>query len=271
LHLLPLHGVPVALTWSPAHGLVETSDFAVALRDKLNNHGVDWGLVILDPLSRWAGGGIESNNEAATRFVQVVETLTSVRGSPSVLVAHHSSQMTSRAGESDARGVTGIRDGFRWMASMDAIADDEGNVDGVMLRNRKSNYSLRFKPILLVRELEPGIEGTLRKATEAEADALKALLPKERQSPGEREQAKQSQDRERNEKRRTVVLETLPMAPAHMCRDELAAALQRQGHAWGFDTIRTVVAGLIREGDVVDLSDGSRSRPRQWARKERDS
>lgn len=267
LHVLPLHAVPVALTCSLAHGVVVASDFAHALRTKLDGFGVDWALVMLDPLSRWGEGGVEANNEIATRFVQVVETLTTVRGNPSVLLAHHSSQVSTRAGESDSRGVTAIRDGFRWQVTLDAIDDDEANVQGVLLRNRKSNYSLRFKPILLVRNTEPGIEGTLRLATEAEADELKALLPRDRQSADQRAQEKENRDRERHEKRRSLVLGLLPDPPAAMSRDELSAALQGKGQTWGFDTIRMIVAGLIRDGLAVDLSDGSRSSPRQWARK----
>jgi hypothetical protein len=271
LHLLALHGVPVALTWSPSHGVVATSDFAVALRDKLNNHGVDWALIILDPLSRWAGGGIEANNEAATRFVQVVETLTTVRGSPSVLVAHHSSQTMSRAGESDARGVTGIRDGFRWMASMDAIADDEGNVDGVMLRNRKSNYSLRFKPMLLVRNTEQGIEGTLRQATPAEADDLAAALPKERQSAGQRDQIRQNQKRGAFEADCAAVLALMPTAPKHITGTALETALRAAGTPKSDKTLRGILERLVEEARVVDLSNGAQSKPRQWARTEADN
>lgn len=270
LHVLPLHGAPVALTCSPAHGVIVASDFAHALRTKLDGFGVDWALLILDPLSRWGEGGVEANNEVATRFVQVVETLTTVRGNPSVIVAHHSSQVSTRAGESDARGVTAIRDGFRWQVTLDGVEDDDANVQGVLLRNRKSNYSLRFKPLLLVRNTEPGIEGTLRLATDVEADELKALLPRDRQSAETREQAKQSRDKDRRDARRALVLEVLPEEPGHMNREALSDALQARGQSWSFDTLRAVVEGLIRDKLAVDLSDGARSKPRQWARK-RDS
>jgi RecA-family ATPase len=265
IHLLPLHGIPIALTTSPAPGVIATSDFAVALRNKLNGHGIDWSLVILDPLSRWAAGGVEASNEAATRFVQIVETLTSVRGNPSVLVAHHSSQNSAQAGKSDARGVTGIRDGFRWQASMDAVEAEDG-ADGVILRNPKSNYSMKFRPVLLLRNTEPGVEGTLRLAAEHEAEALRALLPKERLSPAEREQAKTDKNRGAFESRRDQVLEALPEQPAHMSRDQLSGALLARGQSWSFETIRAVMASLISDGKAVDLSDGSRSSPRQWAR-----
>lgn len=171
VHVLPLHGQPVALLASPAPGVLIPSPAAQQLRHELEQRGVDWSLVILDPLSRWASGGVEGDNEAATRFCQVVETLTTVRGNPTVLVVHHSSQSSVRSGSSDARGVTGIRDGFRWMASLD-VTEGESGERAIRLRNKKSNYSLEFEELTLVRSQEPGCEGMLRLATPAEAQHL---------------------------------------------------------------------------------------------------
>src|SRR5690606_14534133 len=105
IHLLPLAGVSVALTCSPAPGVVSPTAAADELRRLLEARGVEWSLVILDPLSRWAGGGVEADNEAATRFCQTVESLTGVPGDPTVLVAHHSSKASTRDGAADARGV----------------------------------------------------------------------------------------------------------------------------------------------------------------------
>jgi RecA-family ATPase len=170
IHVLPLAGVSVALTWSPEKGMIVASAVASELKAELEARGVDWALIIIDPLSRWASGGIEADNEAATRFCQVVETLATVRGKPAVLLAHHSSKTSAKDGASDARGVTGIRDGFRWQASMDPL--EENGLHGVLLRNRKSNYSLPFDELVLVRNTEPGIEGTLRLAFDAEAAQL---------------------------------------------------------------------------------------------------
>jgi hypothetical protein len=171
--LLPLHGVSVALTAALPDGTLVETEFARQLKAKLDSLQVDWSLVILDPLSRWAAGGVESNNESATRFAQVVETLTGVRGRPSVLVAHHSSQESAQSGKSNARGVTGIKDAFRWMATLDAAQDDNGS-EGIILRNAKSNYSAKFKPFALARNTEPGIEGTLRVLSEQVAAPLLA-------------------------------------------------------------------------------------------------
>jgi len=172
LHVLPLHGVPVALTSSPSPGIVNETDVATFLRSRMAEAGVDWSLVILDPLSRWGGGGVEKDNEIATRFCQVVERFAELPGKPAVLVAHHSSLASTQAGESGARGVTALRDGFRWMVSIDAVSDEATGAKGLRLRNKKSNYSLEFEEVMLARNTEPGIEGTIRLATAGEAAEL---------------------------------------------------------------------------------------------------
>lgn len=168
IDLLPLHGASVCLTCSTAHGATRPTEIATALRRKLDERDVDWALLLIDPLSRWAGGGVEADNEAATRFAQVVETLCGVRGNPNAVLAHHSSKVSASSGDSDARGVTGIRDAFRWQVSLDVVRSDDGR-RAIRLRNKKSNYSLEFDDLILIRNNRPGTEGTLRLATEAEA------------------------------------------------------------------------------------------------------
>jgi hypothetical protein len=150
---------------------------------------------------------------------------------------------------------------------MDAVTDEDGSTQGVMLRNPKSNYSLRFRPFMLARNTEPGIEGTLRLATDVEGERLRATLPKDRQTPEQREEAKQSRTRGAFEGKRALVLEILPAEPAHMSRDELNAALHARGQSWSFDSIRAVMTAVIADGAAVDLSDGGRAAPRQWARR----
>jgi hypothetical protein len=171
IDLVPLAGVSVALTQSPSPGVIVATQMADMLRQRLEQRGVEWALVVIEPLSRWAGGGIEADNEAATRFVQIVESFNELPGRPTVLLAHHSSKVSAKDGASDARGVTGIRDGFRWMAAMDAFEDEQGR-EWVRFRHRKSNYSAKFPDLVLARNEEPGIEGTVRLATEAEVAAL---------------------------------------------------------------------------------------------------
>jgi hypothetical protein len=171
IDLLAVHGVSVALTGAGSDGAIFETAVADDLRKQLEGRGVDWSAIILDPLSRWAGGGVEVDNEAATRFAQVVESLTYVRGRPSGLVSHHSSKFSARAGESDSRGVSGLRNAFRWEATLDAVRADDGT-RGAILRNKKNNLAPQFDDLVLVRREDSGVEGVLRLASEAEAEAL---------------------------------------------------------------------------------------------------
>jgi RecA-family ATPase len=264
IHLLPLAGVSVALTCSPAHGTIVATETAAELRRALESRDVDWALVIIDPLSRWAGGGVEADNEAATRFCQIVETLATVRGNPAILVAHHSSKTSARDGAADARGVTGIRDGFRWQATLDPIESDDG-AQGVILRNRKSNYSMTFPDMVLMRNTEPGTEGTLRPASEAEEEAFRDALPRARQTAKQREEARSDAKQARFEAECEAILSCLPTEPAHMSRDELLGALSAVGRGCSHHTLAPRIAKLMQDGRMVDLSDGSRSSPREYA------
>jgi len=162
LDVLPLAGASVALTTAGAGGAAVPTPTVGELHGQLCARCVPWALVVLDPLSRWAGGGVEADNENATRFVQVIETLTGVPGRPTVLVAHHSSKTSAKEGAADARGVTGLGDGFRWRATMDEVVRDD--FKGVRLSNPKNNYARRFDPVFLLRSELPGTEGTLRPA-----------------------------------------------------------------------------------------------------------
>lgn len=167
---LPLAGNPVALTCKDKEGNTKDSPFLAELRRCLDDR--EWSLIILDPLARWAGDDAEVDNAAATRFVQAVESLVRSKGDPTVLVAHHSSKASQEGGHANVRGASGIVDGFRWAAVLDALegADAAGKpVSGVRLRLQKSNYTKRFDDVFLVRTEEGG---ALRKASDAEREAL---------------------------------------------------------------------------------------------------
>src|SRR5262249_40116624 len=139
--------------------------------------------------------------------------------------------------------------------------------EGVILRNSKSNYSLKFRPMVLVRNTAPGIEGTLRLANAAEEEALRAALPKERQTLEQR--TKETQDRKRGafEADSAAVLALLPVAPAHMSGTAIETALKAAGTPKTDKTIRGILERLVTAELVVDLSNGAQSKPRQWARK----
>jgi len=131
---VPLAGEQVHLTESLAGRLVETSRL-VELRRKLEQ-GSDWALVVIDPLSRFFGGDVEVSNEAATRCLQSGESLTKMPGSPTVLIMAHSSKVARSAGSANVRGVTGLSDAARWVATLTAKGDE------VLFEQIKSNYSL---------------------------------------------------------------------------------------------------------------------------------
>lgn len=246
IDLLPLYGVSVALTYSPAPGVVVASEIATALRERLERRGVDWALIVLDPLSRWAAGGVESDNESATRFAQVLEALRSVPGSPTLLVNHHSSKASTRDGDSDARGVTGIRDAFRWQVSLDGLRSEDGK-RAVRLRNKKSNYSPEFDDLILVRNQERGIEGTLRVATAAEA------APFGMTTEQARDEKRDDRARERVVRDAVAVARILEAQPGIGGR-ELRAAMRAQTGA-GHERTDAALAYL---GSAVERATGAR-------------
>src|SRR6185503_12059828 len=112
------------------------ADLLATLSTKAPTDG--WALVIVEPFSRLAGKGAEADNALATAAVTALETLTQVPGNPAVMIAHHTSQDARRARVKDAtaaRGVTGITDGLRWIATM--TPRDDGLIS---LNVAKTNY-----------------------------------------------------------------------------------------------------------------------------------
>jgi len=163
---LPLAGIPVALTEGDGRGNVTETEALKQLLESLHQPRREWRLIVLDPLSRWAGNDTEKDNAAATRFIQTVEKLVAVPGSPAVMLAHHTSKF-SRRGETDdataARGASGIVDGVRSVMILETDKD-EPNI--MILRFSKSNYSVAAPPIYLTRDNEYG--GALRVMTDKE-------------------------------------------------------------------------------------------------------
>lgn len=122
IQTITLAGVPCAmLETDRSKNSQRDSDFAVWLLEKAKKaDGLT--LVILDPLSRFAGIDSEKDNAAATRFVQAAEAV-AVATRATVLVAHHTNQSArgeqkGEPGATVARGVTGLTDGMRWVAAM---------------------------------------------------------------------------------------------------------------------------------------------------------
>jgi hypothetical protein len=196
LWVLPLCGRAVALTAEDAAQVPEgrSTDTAAGLPatalywellDRLEaDAGDGWSLVVLDPLSRFAGPDVEVDNAQATRFVQAVERFTAAPGTPTVIVCHHTTKShrrgeqggTGAAAEATAaRGASGLTDGVRWQANLEAKTwpptppeEKEKTRPPAMavLRVTKSNYAAFPPERWLVREKDN--HGALRLASRAE-------------------------------------------------------------------------------------------------------
>lgn len=123
------------------------SDLLRALR------GRQWALVVLDPLTRFAGVATDRDTDAGTYVVQLAEQVVEAAGGATVLFTAHSSKNSRSQGGADVRGVGSIVDGVRWVGTL--VEDGED----VLFRQTKSNHSRPMpKPLRLVRD--PG--GRLR-------------------------------------------------------------------------------------------------------------
>ncbi len=150
LVVLPMAGRDVALTQSLEDvepGQLPETPLLHELRRRLQVGG-PWALVVLDPLARFAGADVETDNAAATRFVQVLEQLVKAPGNPAVLVTHHTTKTARRegAGGSDAaaataqRGASALTDGVRWQANLEGRTRFPGAPRLIDFRVVKTNY-----------------------------------------------------------------------------------------------------------------------------------
>ena len=158
----------LALTRAEAGGQSARTPFADAFYAFLEEEGRrvgGWDALILDPLSRFAGPDVETDNAAATRLIQVLERFTKLPGEPAVLLAHHTNKASrgSDAGVSSAsavRGSSALVDGARWVASLEEVTLPGGGRSPGMARLRvtKSNYGrIPEEESLLIRTHEGGI------------------------------------------------------------------------------------------------------------------
>lgn len=161
---MPLAGTSVKLV-KTEDGLITDAPMMTALRRRLATR--EWRLIVIDPLSRFAGIDTENDNASATAFVSVLESLVKVPGTPSLLVAHHTNK-TSRTDGSEAdaahtRGVSALGDGVRWVANLSRASDD-----AVIFKVTKSNYASSGPKLELFRDGDLG--GYLRVQSHAEAE-----------------------------------------------------------------------------------------------------
>ena len=140
---VPLAGHALPLLDSDASSTGHSTGLAQRLDD-----GEDWGLVVVDPISRFAGVNVESDNILATRFVQELERFTRAPGNPTVLGVGHTSKQARAQGSAEQRGVTGLIDAVRWGASL--LTVDDGRVRFEMQKNNLAPPM--DEPVMLVRQ-----------------------------------------------------------------------------------------------------------------------
>ena len=147
--------------------------FSSTFRARLKSE--KWACIIIDPLSRFAGGDVEKDNSAATRMVQVLEKFSHLQGNPTIVVAHHTRKAprgdsTGAVEADDVRGASALKDGARFVAVLEDMERvDEKAPRHVRLRVVKNNYGT-FPPAVVLTRVESA-GGALRKASDAERDA----------------------------------------------------------------------------------------------------
>lgn len=149
---LGLSGEVTSLVTQDGRETVET-DVLTYFRRRLAEG--EWSLVVLDTLTRFAGGDTEKDSAQATRFIQAVESLCKAPGSPTVLVAHHTNKVSRVEGAvtsaSNSRGSSALTDGARWVANLDATSPES-----VKFEITKSNYAMGGPPVMLTRDSANG-------------------------------------------------------------------------------------------------------------------
>jgi len=161
---VPLAGKSIALTAGDGRGNVSITPVRDQLVAMLEGLGRPISLITIDPLSRWAGQEAETNNGAATRFIEVLEGLTELPGTPTIDCSHHKNKggRSNTSGDvSDARGSTALTDGGRWAMNL-----EPDGPRAVVLSLSKANYSPPMDPILAIRDRMHG--GALRLMTDEE-------------------------------------------------------------------------------------------------------
>jgi len=234
------------------------------LREYLAKTG-PWSLIVAEPLSRVGGPDAETDNAAATRLVQVFESIVKLTGA-TVLGAHHTNK-PGRGGvavtASSARGSSALIDGFRWAASLASRkAETLGEV--VTLEVVKSNYSFKGDPLLLRRgdggRIEPlnsaqlaqyeadasGATGRTERATRREEERDAQLAQREERQAEKKAQREREKAAEAETKRTTEenALRAILRGKPGIHTDELRGALSAALGGCTRDRMRDIIARL---------------------------
>ncbi len=260
--VLPLAGLPCPMVEADEKGNAQDAAFLHWLRSYIAQHG-PFTLILVDPLSRFAGADAEIDNAAATRFVQALESIATETGA-TVIVAHHTNKTARGNGAAvtgaSARGSSAIYDGVRWAAALSSEHVEMGDPDTaarlgelVTLSIVKSNYSRKGEPLLLRRDQENG--GALLPLDEIDLQMVRDA--RAHLAPRVQRQAKRD---EAGKARTTSVADAiraaLRTAPGLSGRKLLAAVVARLGQC-SRPTLDAAVAALGAEIRTVDGPDRS--------------
>lgn len=137
-------------------------------------------LVILDPASRFMGPETETNNAAATDFINLIDGLTMVGGKPTVLIAHHTNKSALNTVSEDklpnfsqafSRGSSALIDGCRWMLGIQRSEMKDAQ-RSIFVKVLKSNYSTLGQ--ILEFEQDYANSGTLKFIGEITPEIMKS-------------------------------------------------------------------------------------------------
>jgi hypothetical protein len=125
-----------------------------ALKEKEPPDG--WSLIILDPISRFAGASAETDNASATELIALLERMPlELRGRPTLLFGHHMNKTgigNLSTDQAASRGSSAITDGVRLQINLDRGERKEGEPETVTLRVVKSNFTPIPHPMTLIKD-----------------------------------------------------------------------------------------------------------------------
>lgn len=259
---VPLSGLPAPMVEVDPQGNAADGAFLVWLRAYIASSG-PFELVLVDPLSRFAGADAEVDNAAATRFVQALESIATDTGA-TVLVAHHTNKSARGAGANvsgvSARGSSAFVDGVRWAASLsvERVPCDDPEVAArlgelVTFAVHKSNYSAKGDPVLLRRDHDHG--GTLV-ALDAPDLAMVSEARASSNPAAQRQAAREEQGRARNGTIAALVCDILRASPGMSGRALHAAVVAARGSCSRpvFEAALASLGDAVRTGPGPDRS-----------------
>lgn len=231
--VVALAGITCPMIESDERGNPIDGPFLLWVRTFVKSHG-PFRLVVVDPLSRFAGKDAEIDNAMATRFVQACESI-ATESKATVMVAHHTNKTApASAGRQAVRGSSAIFDGVRWAAALDtekvdtsdaAFADRLGEL--ATLSIVKSNYSRKSDPVTMRRDNENG--GALVPLSKDERELI-ANARAEAAPPARRQEQRAEAGKRATGAVAEAVRAVLAATPGMSGRALLAAVVARRGH-----------------------------------------